>query len=223
MSLIYFVLALKTGVEPVYTLAFFFTIAFGNSINDYFDIEVDRQRRPDRPLAKGVLSKRRVVEVSAAMLVLSLLCSGRLLWLFALADLALFLYSWKIKHLNKPVGNLVIAGLSGLAVYLPSFQGAGGLENLATAAFFASWAREIAKDVDEKDETSLYGVFGRSAIIFAYFLFVCASVFAKDYVPLGILAGTLLYVLLNLKDSSRTERAIKLSMPAIVIAYFVFG
>ena len=221
--LIYFGLAVKTGVEPVYTLALFFVMSFGNSINDYFDIDIDKLRKPDRPLAKGTITKKRVAEVSAITFVSSIVCSGNLFWFFVLVDLALFLYSWKIKHISKPIGNLLIALLSALVVYLPAFQGAVGLKDIALAAFFASWAREIAKDVDEKDETSLYGVFGYRAIFLAFLLFVCAAVFAFSYVPLGVLLGVVLIVMLNLKNASKAEILMKLSMPVIVIAYMIFG
>lgn len=128
--------------------------AGGNTINDYFDYEIDRINRPERPLPRGAM--RREVAFWYALLLFALglilaLLISRLAFLFALAAYVLmFLYAWKLKPMPF-IGNLAIATLTGATpLYGAMAVGKLGLAGpLAVCAFLVNVAREIVKDIED--------------------------------------------------------------------------
>jgi geranylgeranylglycerol-phosphate geranylgeranyltransferase len=172
--------------------------AGGNSINDYFDIAIDRVNRPDRPLPSGRLSP------AAALLVWGV-CSGAGIMvaaavtlrhaMIALAAVAvLYLYSryWKRSLL---AGNLAVSLLmgtvllyGGLAVYAftPALVG-------ASFAILTTLAREIIKDVEDvsgdaaADANTLAVVYGprRAAGVASMVLALTIAATPFPYLMLG--------------------------------------
>ncbi|WP_010478025.1 geranylgeranylglycerol-phosphate geranylgeranyltransferase [Thermococcus zilligii] len=128
--------------------------AGGNTINDYFDYEIDKINRPDRPLPRGAMKRSTALWYSfllfAAGLAFSVFISPYA-FLFALvAYAAMVIYAWKLKP-TPLIGNLVVAALTG-ATPLYGALGVGeiGLAGtLALCAFLVNVAREIVKDIED--------------------------------------------------------------------------
>lgn len=130
----------------------------GNAVNDYFDREIDRINRPDRPIPRGAVSPRSALAFSVALL-LGATGAAVLLPLPAIVIavvnlLALVVYTEFFKGLPG-VGNAVVAYLTGSAFL---FGGAAVGRTFAPAvlilfglAALATLTREIVKDVEDID------------------------------------------------------------------------
>lgn len=127
----------------------------GNSLNDYYDFEIDKLNRPQRPLPLGLLQPKAAFYLGAAWILSGLILAyfiGFKPLLLALAvSVLLWLYAARGKMMGL-AGNLTVALICGLAfVY-------GGLtvENTGISIFPAGFAflmhlsREIIKDVQDR-------------------------------------------------------------------------
>lgn len=128
----------------------------GNAINDYFDREVDRVNRPDRPIPRGAVSPRGALVFALSLFALALGAATTLpvvaLALAGVNAAALAAYTRLFKGLPG-VGNLVVALLTG-STFL--FGGAAvgrplapGLAVLAALAAGTTLGRELVKDVED--------------------------------------------------------------------------
>jgi geranylgeranylglycerol-phosphate geranylgeranyltransferase len=127
----------------------------GNSLNDYYDYEIDKINRPQRPLPAGLLQPKTAVFLGylwiALGLVLAYFIGIKPLALALAVSILLWLYAARGKRMGLS-GNLAVALVCGLAfVY-------GGLtvENVGISLFPAGFAflmhlsREIIKDVQDR-------------------------------------------------------------------------
>lgn len=125
-----------------------------NSINDYFDLDIDRLNRPNRPLPSARISpaiaKLVWVAGSGAGIALSLLLSLRHVVLATAVVVLLYVYAayWKRQVL---VGNVVIAFLTALALIYGAWAvgGAGPVLVAAVFAFLTTLVREVVKDIED--------------------------------------------------------------------------
>jgi geranylgeranylglycerol-phosphate geranylgeranyltransferase len=126
----------------------------GNAINDYFDRDIDRINRPERPIPRGAVSPRGALLFSLSLLVLAVVAAVTLpLAAIAIAVvnlLALVAYTELFKGLPG-VGNVVVGYLTGSALL---FGGAAVGRPFGTAVLFllaaaASFVREVVKDVED--------------------------------------------------------------------------
>jgi len=146
----------------------FFLCAYSMSVNDIYDLEVDRVNRPDRPIPSGRISVQQASALSIVMLAAGLACALLsfipLAIVIALAYAFLsWLYSARAKRTGLP-GNLIVA--SSLAIpfiYGGAVSGGsiGGslLLMMALTAFFSGVGREVVKSMadvegDAKREVS---------------------------------------------------------------------
>jgi geranylgeranylglycerol-phosphate geranylgeranyltransferase len=128
----------------------------GNAINDYYDRDIDKINRPDRPIPAGQISPR-----NARFFSVFLFAGGIALASFtnplclAIAIINAGLLAWYAASLKKlpVVGNIVVAYLSA-SIFL--FGGAlAGIEGLimnlpiAAITFLAMFSREILKDAED--------------------------------------------------------------------------
>ncbi|WP_256290637.1 geranylgeranylglycerol-phosphate geranylgeranyltransferase [Halobellus inordinatus] len=137
-------------------LATVFATGAGNAINDYFDREIDRINRPDRPIPRGAVSPRGAL-VFSVVLFLGAVVAALVLPLAAIAIavanlLALLAYTELFKGLPG-VGNVVVAYLTG-STFLFGAAAVGRLGDPAALVLFALAAlatltREIVKDVED--------------------------------------------------------------------------
>ncbi|RBI61100.1 geranylgeranylglycerol-phosphate geranylgeranyltransferase [halophilic archaeon] len=128
--------------------------AAGNSINDYFDREIDAINAPDRPIPRGAVTPREALWFSAALFVGAVLATLTLpplaIAIAVVNLLALLLYTEWFKGLPG-VGNAVVAYLGGSTFLfggaaVGSVAGSGVLFVLAA---LSTLTREIVKDVED--------------------------------------------------------------------------
>jgi len=128
--------------------------AGANAINDFFDVEIDRINRPDRPIPRGALAPAEArnfwLTVSVVAITLNIFINPLSLGIAVAAVVILYYYSARFKA-TVVAGNLVVALMTGMAfVY-----GAGvvGHERWGIMpgifAFLANAAREVIKDVED--------------------------------------------------------------------------
>jgi len=139
----------------------FVVCAYGNIVNDLFDIKIDASNNPDRPLIKKTVSKPVVIALAVYFFMLAFLFGlslGAAPFIIILATLlALFLYAWVLKR--TLAANIVVSILAGLSFIL------GGLvarNPLCIYPFvfslFIHFAREIVKDLIDKQGDQRFSV-----------------------------------------------------------------
>lgn len=157
-----FVGALVTGtVQPlrhvlVACLSGSLVAAGANTINDFFDVEIDRRNKPYRPLPAGRVSRQSAWVQAIVLLVLGSVL-GAAIGILPLAVAAstaalLYLYSWRLKR--TPLwGNLAVSVATALAfVYGGLAVGRPGAALIpACFAFLFHLGREIIKDVEDME------------------------------------------------------------------------
>jgi len=128
--------------------------AGGCSINDYYDVEIDRINKPTRPLPAGLVSQKQAYILSMILFSIGIILSffihfiGFLIAL--ISSILVYLYSFRLKG-TVLWGNLTVAFLTGLAfVYGGLAVGRTGKAFIVGIfAFFYHWAREIIKDIED--------------------------------------------------------------------------
>lgn len=123
------------------------------SLNDYFDLEIDKINAPSRPLPSGLIKPSLVIILSAITavigLILALSISFMALGLATAMWIIGFLYNWKLKRTGL-LGNLMVSS----SVSLTFVFGALVVENpwngavwvFSAIAFFIDLGEEIAVD-----------------------------------------------------------------------------
>jgi geranylgeranylglycerol-phosphate geranylgeranyltransferase len=131
-----------------------FIAAFGNIINDIFDLELDRRAKPFRPLPSGKISVKaaKVMAIFCALiaLILSILISKYCLLIASLALILLIFYTPIFKGMGF-LGNVLVATVSALAFFYGAFavgNPSGGIIP-AVFAFLFHLIREIIKDMED--------------------------------------------------------------------------
>ncbi|HNW59524.1 MAG TPA: geranylgeranylglycerol-phosphate geranylgeranyltransferase [bacterium] len=130
--------------------------AAANSINDYFDLEIDRINKPDRPLPSARLSRREGLLLAgfcfAAALLLAFCIHATALAITFGSGLLLYWYS---AHLKRTVlwGNLVVSLVTALAFIFGGIAVGQFQRALIPAAFsfLMHFGREIIKDMEDVD------------------------------------------------------------------------
>jgi len=157
-AIIAYLIATGTVIPPALLLLVIVTLitAAGNVINDYFDADIDRINRPERPIPSGM-----VPLLAARYFAVTLFLAGILTALFTpplclaiavINTLILVLYAAKLKGMPV-VGNAAVAYLAA-SIFLFGGAFAGGdalvlMIPLAAITFLATMVREILKDVED--------------------------------------------------------------------------
>ncbi len=137
--------------------------AAGYMINDYYDVKIDYVNRPHEVIVgKGI--KRRVVIFLHSLLNFTAvgfgyLISPRIAAVNFLAAFLLWFYSNRLKR-EPFIGNLAVAFLTGLSIYLVAlyFQKSELLVfTYAVFAFFLNLIREILKDIEDRPGDRKHG------------------------------------------------------------------
>jgi len=222
--------------------------AGGNTINDYFDYEIDRINRPNRPLPRGAMSRKTALIYSLALMGLGLVFSIMInLYAFVLALIAytaMLLYAWKLKPMPF-IGNLVVAGLTGATpLYGAIAVGEIGLAGyLAVCAFLVNVAREVIKDIEDvegdlskgaktlpiiwgKRKAAYVGAFFAVLTVIASFLPVRAGVGLGYYamIPVDLIILYAAYLILRSQDresAHKSQKLLKISIFLAVVAFMI--
>ena len=135
--------------------------AAANAVNDYFDLDIDRINKPERPLPRGVLSKSEALTFSLVCFFSGIALGAFINWIAltvaASTSFLLYLYSAKLK---KTVlwGNLTVS----LATALAFIYGGMAVGNASAALIPAGFAfamhlgREIIKDMEDVEGDKRY-------------------------------------------------------------------
>ncbi len=227
-----------------------FITAAANTINDFFDLEIDSVNKPHRPLPAGLVSPVRARNwaflLFAIGIALSIFIRPLAFGIAVFSSLLLFLYSYRLKR-TVLWGNLTVSLISGIAfVY-----GGIAVNHVEMAfipavfAFFFHFGREVLKDLedvpgDKKDNVKTFPISHGlnptrwliSAIflllIFLTFIPYIAGIFGRIYL-LIVLVGVdlfLIYVIASLwRDASirnlhRLSEALKVDMLVGLLAIF---
>ncbi|PID58383.1 MAG: geranylgeranylglycerol-phosphate geranylgeranyltransferase [Ignavibacteriae bacterium] len=131
-----------------------FVAASGNIINDYFDLEIDKINRPNRPLPNGEISKKTAISIyfffSTITVVFANLINIEAMLLVLLTTALLYIYSKKFKN-SVLIGNIIVA----LCTALAFIYGGMLVRNVKDAiipalfAFLINFIREILKDIQD--------------------------------------------------------------------------
>ncbi|PKL87447.1 MAG: hypothetical protein CVV23_15235 [Ignavibacteriae bacterium HGW-Ignavibacteriae-2] len=141
-----------------------FVTSAGNIINDYFDIEIDRINRPNRVLPSGLLTKRTALTIYLSLLfvsiVLAALVSISSVFIVAVSNCAIFLYSYKLKRIPL-AGNFIVSFFTGLVFIYGGLAVNNWIYGIIPAvfAFLTNFIREIIKDIEDIDGDMANNIF----------------------------------------------------------------
>ncbi|MEM2636823.1 MAG: UbiA family prenyltransferase [Candidatus Korarchaeota archaeon] len=177
----------------------------GNAINDYFDIEVDKVNRPNRPIPRGDVSPREVLMFSVLLWII-----GTILSFFSLSPVTLtniplpplvvlffailgFLYSAKLKVLGFP-GNIVVGISFAFGPLFGAILVSSTIKNTVISCFLTSFfllvSREIVKGIEDVEGDRLRNV---KTIALRYGNFV-AALMSVIFDILAIVSFTLVMI-----------------------------
>jgi len=227
------------------------TAASGNIINDFFDIEIDKINRPNRPLPSGKITFAEAYILISVLILLSLivsfLVSYSAFFIVVLSHIILFLYSKFLKTLPL-LGNVAIAFLTGLVFIFGGVVVGNPSAAIIPAvfAFLINLIREVVKDMqdiegDEKSNISTFPIkygFKRSKIFtlaITLILILCTlfpfitQIYRIEYfvIVMIIVNPILVYCLKilfedhSLKNLNRISNLLKLNMAFGLIAIFL--
>ncbi|AIF68464.1 prenyltransferase [Palaeococcus pacificus DY20341] len=135
-------------------LVVFLGCSGGNTINDYFDYEIDKINRPTRPLPRGAMARKTALIYSIFLFAVGLILAYKIniqaLLVAGVAYSLMVLYAWKLKPLPF-IGNLVVAFLTGITPIYGAIavEKIGFAGYLALSAFLVNVSREIMKDIED--------------------------------------------------------------------------
>ncbi len=239
-----FVAGFELGPALVASVVTAFGTGAGNSVNDYYDADIDAVNRPERPIPSGRLPRRDAVYLSAALFAAALAATVVYLPPLAIAIgvvnlVLLVVYSSHLKR-TPLVGNVAVALLSGSAFL---FGGAAVGDAATTLVLFALAAlvtlgREVVKDLEdvegdrEKGARTVPIVWGRrhALAIAAGSVGVAVGLAPLPYLFQGFGRGYLVAVSLacalalygvaaSAGDPGRGQRVLKASMAMALVAF----
>lgn len=127
--------------------------AAGNMQNDVLDLQADRINRPDRPLPSGRVARNRVLAVSIVLYALAAAAGFALGQSegFLTLGMGMLLWAYNLRLKAMPLwGNLAVAALCALAIYLPELGRFPDYTLIPVLfAFLTTLAREVAKDAED--------------------------------------------------------------------------
>jgi geranylgeranylglycerol-phosphate geranylgeranyltransferase len=158
LSVVLAVMICNPGARALVMLAAGVTAALvtagANAINDFYDIEIDRINRPNRPLPMGLLSLSAARNLCffffAAATGVAFYLNGWAVAIVGSSCILLFAYS---AYLKRTVlwGNVTVSFTTGLA-FIFGGVAAGSIRHAvypAAFAFLSNGAREIIKDIED--------------------------------------------------------------------------
>ncbi len=212
----------------------------GMAINDFFDVEIDKLNRPNRPIPLGKITKRSALGYASILFVAGIAASYFInldtLVIAIIAAGLLIAYAAMLKK-TVLIGNLVISGLVALTfvfggVIIGNYI---AILPLALLAFLSNVGREIYKTIDDALGDKKYEVNSvaiklgvKSARIIANIFLIVAIIFS--FVPyfLGILGATYLFfvviadIVFLVSTAAPLKYSSKLALIGIVIGVFAF-
>lgn len=141
---------------PLIFLAVFLITGAGNSINDYFDVDIDTVNKPSRPIPSGRIGLSAALYFSLTLFavgttlafIINVTCG-----LIALFNSLLLIYYARTLKRTALFGNISVGYLTGSTFLFGGavfgIEGVMALAVLFLLATFATIAREIVKDIED--------------------------------------------------------------------------
>ena len=218
----------------------------GNSLNDYFDREVDRVAHPKRPIPMGIVRPNHAFAISAVFFIVAFALSLFVdVWsvIIVMSSVAVMVGYEILLKAEGFAGNLAISWLTG-ALFL--FGGAAVEELelawiLALLAFLATLGREIVKDIQDLEgdrgvrRTLPMRIGVRNAGIVGSVAFLAAVAISPVpyllellsiwYVPVVILADAIFIYCswIHFGSPEKGQKIAKLAMLISLLAFLVGG
>lgn len=133
-----------------------FITAGANSINDWFDLDIDRINRPDRVLPQGLISTKTALGAAiilfACGIIISIFINFYAIIITVLSSIVLLLYSAFLKR-QVLWGNITVSFMTALAFIYGALAAGniGGGVVPALLAFQFHLGREIIKDMEDME------------------------------------------------------------------------
>ncbi len=220
--------------------------AAGNSLNDYYDRDVDKVAHPERPIPSGRVAPKTARAFAVGLFAVAFVLSVFVTWqsvAIVVVSIAIMVGYERWLKAEGFAGNLAISWLTG-ALFLFGGAAVGRLELawiLAALAFLATLGREIVKDIQdvEGDKGSRRtlpmrvgakgaGIVGSAAFFGAValsplpYLLKLLSVW---YAPVVAVAdGIFIYcALIHFQDPGKGQKVAKVGMLVALLAFFLGG
>lgn len=137
--------------------------AAGYIINDYYDVKIDMINKPDRVVVGKTMKRRVAMFIHTAFSLTGIMLGFLLDWKIVIINffsaLLLWMYSNQLKRMPL-VGNISVALLTGLSIYMVHFIFPAGHVLVIAYALFAfcfTLIREIIKDMEDLKGDATYG------------------------------------------------------------------
>jgi 4-hydroxybenzoate polyprenyltransferase len=214
--------------------------AAGYMINDYYDVKIDYVNRPHEVIVGKGIKRRMIIMLHTvfnfAGIGIGFLIAPRIGLINFVAAFLLWLYSNQLKR--KPfIGNLTVAFLTGLAIYLVAFYYQKSellVLTYAIFAFFLNLIREIIKDIEDRPGDRKHGcrtlpiVIGfrktKDVIFLVAICFVCAIMIItielnkpQLFYYFGGLGIFFMYFMYQIYQADRKDHFSKLSIFAKIL------
>lgn len=145
----------------------FFICAYSMSVNDIYDIEVDKVNRPDRPIPSGRVPTQTAVRLSLLVLMAGVAASVLTLNAAAVGIALLYaflswLYNNRAKQTGLP-GNLIVASSLAIPFIYGGVISGGSLTRslllmMALTSFFSGVGREVVKAMADVEGDAMRGI-----------------------------------------------------------------
>jgi len=236
-----------TDALKVFMVVFLVTGA-GNAINDYFDIEIDRINKPERPIPSGKVSLRKALYFSLALFAAGTLIATSINMIcgaIALVNSLLLIYYARTLKRTALLGNIAVGYLTGStflfggAVFFEQ-GGINGVFVLFLLATLATIAREIVKDIEDiegdredgartlpiimgpKKAAYLASLIGLVAVMASPLPYL-QSLMTIRYLILVSIADILfalaVYEILGKNDPARSSKMFKMAMACALVSF----
>ncbi|MFY9606677.1 MAG: UbiA family prenyltransferase [Thermoplasmata archaeon] len=220
--------------------------AAGNSLNDYFDREVDRVAHPERPIPSGAVAPSGALAASVVLFAIALILGIMInLWSIGIVVTSIAIMVGYERYLKAEgiAGNLAISWLTG-ALFLFGGAAVDRLDLawiLAALAFLATLGREIVKDIQDIEgdrgsrRTLPMRIGTRKAGVLASVGFLAAvalspapyllDLLSSWYVP-AVLVSDAIFIycaLIHFQSPERGQKVAKLAMLVALLAFLLGG
>jgi len=220
--------------------------AAGNSLNDYFDREVDKVAHPERPIPSGAVATSGALVASVALFAIALILGIMInLWSIGIVVTSIAIMVGYEKYLKAEgiAGNLAISWLTG-ALFLFGGAAVDRLDLawiLAALAFLATLGREIVKDIQDIEgdkglrRTLPMRIGTRNAGVLASVGFLAAvalspapyllDLLSSWYVPAVLVSDAIFMycALIHFRSPEKGQKVAKLAMLVALLAFLLGG
>lgn len=135
-------------------ISVFIATGAGNTINDYFDYEIDKINKPHRPIPSNRISLRNALIYSLILFIIAAIMGFYINiyngLLVIICDILMIIYAYDLKQ-RCLIGNIVVSLLTGLTFIYGGLIIGNIFESmlLGLFAFLMTLSREIIKDTED--------------------------------------------------------------------------